>query len=424
MKGQLKFALSEAEEANLVKASSSVAKRGIEDLAKLGEVDLPEGWEWRRISDPQVAEMIMGQSPASDTYNTTGDGLPFYQGKGDFGVINPSPRYWCKVPQRIAQKDDILISVRAPVGPTNISTEKCCIGRGLAAIRAKALADNRFIFFYLRSIETEIAALGQGSTFPSITKSQLADIHVPLPPVGEQRRIVERIETFAQRIEEIQILRSEAVEAMNSWILAELNTVFEDLAAEYSTQSLDELFTFRNDVLHPSDKPKGIVRFVGLQHVESNTGRKIGEVILQAEQLEGRKFRFSPGEIVYGYLRPYLNKVWIADCEGLCSVDQYVLKPDRSLIETTYLAYAMRSPYFLSQSKELTGVLMLPRLRSGLLKQIEIPLPPLTEQHRIVAKLDRLQAKAESIRTAQAETQKELDALLPAVLDRAFRGEL
>jgi len=86
----------------------------------------------------------------------------------------------------------------------------------------------------------------------------------------------------------------------------------------------------------------------------------------------------------------------------------------------------MRSPFFLKPSDELTGVLMLPRLRSGLLKKIEIPLPPLDEQRRIVAYLDGLQANTEAIRAAQAETQKELDALMPSArsVARAFAGEL
>lgn len=419
MKEQLKFALSEAAEANLVKASASVAERGFEDLAKLGEVGLPDGWEWQTLRD--VARFKKGKKPALLFETPFENSLPYI----DIEAFE-SGNY-----RRFAYKDsgvqaddgDVLIVWDGARAGLIGKAPKGLIGSTIAALILNNI-DSDYLRLFLQSQYDDINQNTKGSAIPHIDPAFFWTIRIPLPPLDEQRRIVARIKSYAQRIEEIQILRSEAVEAMNSWILAELNTVFEDLAAEYSTQSLDELFTFRNDVLHPSDKPKGIVRFVGLQHVESNTGRKIGEVILQAEQLEGRKFRFSPGEIVYGYLRPYLNKVWIADCEGLCSVDQYVLKPDRSLIETTYLAYAMRSPYFLSQSKELTGVLMLPRLRSGLLKQIEIPVPPLTEQHRIVAKLDRLQAKAESIRTAQAETQKELDALLPAVLDRAFRGEL
>jgi len=84
----------------------------------------------------EVAEIIMGQSPPGDTYNETGDGLPFFQGKAEFGETCPTVKKWCNAPKKIAEAGDILMSVRAPVGPTNLASERCCIGRGLAAIRA------------------------------------------------------------------------------------------------------------------------------------------------------------------------------------------------------------------------------------------------------------------------------------------------
>ena len=83
----------------------------------------------------EVAAIIMGQSPVFSTYNQSGIGLPFYQGKKDYGEINPTPRVWCSAPVKIVESGDILISVRAPVGSLNIANEKSCIGRGLAGIR-------------------------------------------------------------------------------------------------------------------------------------------------------------------------------------------------------------------------------------------------------------------------------------------------
>jgi type I restriction enzyme, S subunit len=198
--------------------------------------------------------------------------------------------------------------------------------------------------------------------------------------------------------------------------------LFESLSCE--SCPIGETFSYRNDLIRPIEKKSGPVTFIGLQHVESHTGRKIGEDHLRAEELTGRKFKFSPGEIVYGYLRPYLNKVWIADCEGICSVDQYVLRPKSDIVETHYLAHFMRSNTFLEQAIELTHNLLLPRLRTALLESIPIPLPSLEEQRRIVAYLDGLQGKVDALKQLQAQTQVELDALLPSVLDKAFKGEL
>lgn len=418
MKGQLKFALSEAEEANLVKASASVAKRGIEALAKLGEVDLPDGWEWRRISDPQVAELIMGQSPASDTYNTTGDGLPFYQGKGDFGVIHPSPRYWCKAPQRIAQKDDILISIRAPVGPTNISMEKCCIGRGLAAIRAKALADNRFIFFYLRSIETEIAALGQGSIFPSITKSQLRDIHVPLPPLDEQRRIVARIESYAQRIEE----------TLNR--LNQLDNEFDDLCrsivfdlsdGDPTPTPMEELIRLRTpDVVV---QPAEIYAFAGLK----SFGRGVfkGPVKSGAEFAYPRLTRLHAGEFVYPKLMAWEGAFGVVppECDGLVVSTEFpVFEINQEKVLPETLDVYFRAPSIWPMISEIsTGTnARRKRLHPTAFLAYEMPLPPMKTQLR----LREIKRHVDELRQRHASQRKELETLMPAVLDLAFRGEL
>jgi len=150
-----------------------------------------------------VAELIMGQSPPSSTYNDKGEGLPFYQGKTDFGFKYPVPRLYCSSPRKIAEVGDILISVRAPVGPTNIVAEKSCIGRGLGAIRAQGL-DSDFLYFNLKYIEPYIASLGTGSTFTAINKDQLANLEVNQLgfEFSEQRRIAYVLSTVQTAIEQ------------------------------------------------------------------------------------------------------------------------------------------------------------------------------------------------------------------------------
>ena len=136
----------------------------------------------------------MGQSPPSETYRTTPEGLPFFQGKADFGQDHPTTRIWCVEPRKIALPGDILISVRAPVGPTNIADVECCIGRGLAAIRSLGDTDLGFVHFFLKAFESDIAAIGTGSTFQAISGKQLRALSIPLPPLDEQRRIVAELE--------------------------------------------------------------------------------------------------------------------------------------------------------------------------------------------------------------------------------------
>jgi type I restriction enzyme S subunit len=116
----------------------------------------------------------MGQSPPSSTYNKEGIGLPFLQGKMEFGDIYPKAFVYCSEPIKIAQHNDILFSVRAPVGDVNLVQCKLCIGRGLAAIRFNGkLADYLFYFYYFQKIKKSLEALGKGSTFKAINKDDL-----------------------------------------------------------------------------------------------------------------------------------------------------------------------------------------------------------------------------------------------------------
>ena len=146
---------------------------------------------WSTIQLLSVADVVMGQSPPSKTYNESAEGLPFFQGKAEFGTEYPTIKKWCTAPSRTADKGDILLSVRAPVGPTNIAPTHCCIGRGLVAIRAKPrLIEQSFIRYFFKYIEPVLSRRGQGSTFTAINRRVIEQLRVPLPPLSEQRQIV------------------------------------------------------------------------------------------------------------------------------------------------------------------------------------------------------------------------------------------
>lgn len=137
-----------------------------------------------------ICSINMGQSPDSMTYNEEKNGLPFFQGNADFGTLHPKVRVWCSAPTKIANKGDILISVRAPIGALNIASEKCCIGRGLAALTVdSSLCEQKYLWYALESKVEALNAKGTGSTFKAINKNTLAETEVVLPPLQEQRRI-------------------------------------------------------------------------------------------------------------------------------------------------------------------------------------------------------------------------------------------
>lgn len=140
-----------------------------------------------------IAEVISGQSPEGKYYNQNGEGVPFYQGRTEFGdmYIN-SPKFWTTNSTKLAKRGDILMSVRAPVGPVNICDfEQICIGRGLAAIRSNNV-NNMYLYWFLKSMENVIKGNG-GAIFESINREQIKDILIPLPSIEDQKRIVAKL---------------------------------------------------------------------------------------------------------------------------------------------------------------------------------------------------------------------------------------
>jgi type I restriction enzyme S subunit len=161
---------------------------------------IPVDWEVVRLSD--VSEINMGQSPPSEDCSQEAKGLPFYQGNADFGSKYPSPQKWCINSKKIANEGDILISVRAPVGDINIAPHKCCIGRGLAAVSAKAVHDE-FLYHSLFLHMKALQKIAQGSTFEAVNSKELSDLMVFLPPVLEQKKIAEFLTAVDEAIDKI-----------------------------------------------------------------------------------------------------------------------------------------------------------------------------------------------------------------------------
>ncbi len=154
-------------------------------VAWLGEV--PGHWEVKRIKN--VALVNMGQSPSSEDCNQEGSGVPFLQGNADFGETYPLPRHYCAVANKNAQVDDILFSVRAPVGAINIADQVYGIGRGLCALTPKADTSQRYLFHSLQLAKEELFSVATGSTYEAVSVEQIGNARCLLPTPDEQSAI-------------------------------------------------------------------------------------------------------------------------------------------------------------------------------------------------------------------------------------------
>jgi type I restriction enzyme S subunit len=160
---------------------------------------VPEGWEESSVGE--LFDVTMGQSPPGDTYNEEGEGLPFFQGKTDFGFRYPTNRVFCTAPKRLASKDDTLVSVRAPVGDVNMAAEDCCIGRGVSACRHKS-SGRSFTYYSMLQLRQRFKVFeAEGTVFGSINQKDfkaLPQLSIPAFLISEFEKYSE---SFDQKIE-------------------------------------------------------------------------------------------------------------------------------------------------------------------------------------------------------------------------------
>lgn len=176
----------------------------------------PDGWSVEHFTD--IASVIAGQSPPSETYNEKGDGLAFLQGNGDFSFKNPVACSWCSAPVKTAREGDTLISVRAPVGEVNRADRDYAIGRGLAAVRAVG-SDPDFLYHALQRWRWCLQRVAQGTTFDAVTARHFGQLRVALPrEVPEQTaiaRVLDAVDTALERtraaVERARALRASII---------------------------------------------------------------------------------------------------------------------------------------------------------------------------------------------------------------------
>ncbi|MGJ8454416.1 restriction endonuclease subunit S [Pseudothermotoga sp. U03pept] len=197
---------------------------------------IPEEWEIKTLGE--VCQITMGQSPPSESYNMEEIGIPFLQGKQEFGTRYPVAAKYTSEPLKIGVEGSILLSVRAPVGNVNIADRTYCIGRGLASLNAKKEIASLFLYYVLTFRKSNLEILGEGSTFQAISKSHISSFKIALPPLPEQRKIAEILETVDNAIEKTDA------------IIEKYKRIKEGLMRDLLTKGIDENGRIRDERTH------------------------------------------------------------------------------------------------------------------------------------------------------------------------------
>lgn len=238
-----------AEKAQLVKDGKIKKSKGLGEISEDDRLkNIPSLWETARLGNLLYVEM--GQSPASKYYNQDHNGVPFFQGKADFGERYPTARYWCVQPQKYAYEGDVLLSVRAPVGPTNISTEECCIGRGLAALRPISGVPTNYVYYMMQGFRKTLESFATGTTFVAVSKVNVENLIISVPPLKEQHRIVDKVDELMALCDQLEQQTETSIEAHQVLVTTLLDTLTNSADADELMQNwarisehFDTLFT-------------------------------------------------------------------------------------------------------------------------------------------------------------------------------------
>ena len=395
---------------------------------------LPEDWQVVRLAD--ASKLVMGQSPPSHTYNLAARGLPFLQGKAEFGNIHPRPVKWCSDPLKIAPAGSILVSVRAPVGDANVTLSDCCIGRGLAAVVCSSNLDRDFGFFMLRFRKSALEDRGTGSTFQSINKSVLEEFILPLPPLPEQRAIAHVLSTVQRAREATEAVIAATRELKRSLIRhlflygpvpvdqvagVRLKETEIGLVPEgWEIERYDNLVSIVSGQVDPRQVPFSTLPHVAPDHIESGTGRLLPTRTAGELNLISGKYHFAAGDVLYSKIRPYLCKAAIVNFEGTCSADMYVLRPVAHRLARDFLFYLLLTPQFTQQAMSFQDRTGIPKINRQQLGTLLLPVPPIYEQRKIAAAIAAADAKLR----VEGAVARQLDDLFRTLLGKLVTGQV
>lgn len=370
-----------------------------------------------------IAEVIAGQSPKSETYNQNGDGLPFFQGKTDFGEMYPKARYWCNEPTKIALPNDILISVRAPVGPVNICDVESCIGRGLGAIRVNENISKDYVYYFLKANEKRISNLGVGSTFKAITQREIRNIVVPLPALEDQIHIA----TLLSKAEALIKQRKESIDLLDDYLKSTFLEMFgAGDKSNFPIKTLNEVSIKITDGEHGTVErlDQGRLYLMARNITRSNEldFEQVSYISENAHQKIYKRCNPQKDDLLMVCVGATIGKVALVPEMEEFSIARSValIKPNHKLIDSRYLLWFFNTDFGIRQIKSGSNEAAQAGLYTGNLKKIKIPLPPIEIQHQFTS----IVKKVELINFQYQSSLAELENLYDSLSQKAFKGEL
>ena len=373
--------------------------------------------EWPMVKLGEVARVVAGGTPKTSVLEYWDGDIPWVTPK-DLALseslwINAGERFitdygLAKSAAALLPRGTVLWSSRAPIGLVAIANNQIATNQGFKSFVPGEELDPEYLAYFLIHQRPILEMMGVGATFKEVSAKRAAEIMVPLPPLGEQKRIAEILGGVSKAI---QILEHELQLLGEISVLEQQNNL--------STQKLSDLVTIRSGTVDPTLSVNRNLPHIAPDSIEKNTGRILQIRSCEEDKVTSGKYHFYKGDVLYSKIRPYLNKVVIAPFEGLCSADMYALRPKEG-INSEVLQALLMSKDFLAYAEQWSGRASIPKINRKALLAYNVP--KMTDKQ-----VNEVKAKNQSIhKVVELKCRKLslLQELQKSLANRAFAGLL
>lgn len=384
---------------------------------------MKQGWELKKLGD--VCDVIGGGTPSK------GNGK-FYNGNILWATVRDMKKdilndtehkittdAVVKSSTNIIPKGNVIIATRVGLGKVCLIEKNTAINQDLKGIipKIKSVLSVGYLYQWFKSISHLIVEEGTGATVQGVKLPFIKDLKIPLPSLDEQHLIVSILEEVFAAITSAKANAEQNLKNAKELFESYLQGVFSNMGEGWEVKRLGEVCEYDKLPNKVSDLP-----YVGLEDIQSNTGKLIGP--LTPRSVKSLTFHFTSEHVLYGRLRPYLNKVLLPDFEGHCSTEIFPIKPKKYILDRSFLFRWLIATETMNKINATWTGATLPRANMNIVLDFKINIPPLLEQQTIVQKLDALSSETKKLEAIYQQKINDLEELKKSVLQKAFIGEL
>mgnify|MGYP002512427554 CR=1 FL=1 len=396
--------------------------------------EVPENWCWVRLD--HVSEIVMGQSPSGTDVTDDANYIPLIGGASDMGELYPTASRYTKVSTKLSKKDDIIVCIRATLGNPIYSDGEYCLGRGVAGIRT-ICCKKEYLRYFFKAFEQYLYDNATGTTFAQVTGKILSKMPVPLPPLQEQQRIIEQIESLFAKLDEakekVQFVQNSSDDNFVSVVHKALAG---NLTQEWREQNGISKSTWKRDKLgnlgclergRSKHRPRNDSRLFGGSYPFIQTGDVAeSDVFIEKHKRTLSEFglaqsRMFPKGTLCITIAANIGDVAILsyDC---CFPDSVVGFTPNEDVESKYIYYVMSE---LQKEIEANAPATAQKnINLKILNEIDIIIPSVMEQRQIIEIIDDMYNKKKQIERKAEQVADAIDMMKKSILAKAFRGEL